>query len=151
MLTNHMLYDLSGLFMAVRSDVKAFPAEAFAALADVFCRLAEIDNENVIRATLRKYDLTSMPALRFITVDNVYAHRVFYNDQGLHQAIADILHTMDVLRTQEKNTQLYDFVDAIHFFPLLFTDDNMEHRQRMLDDLLEVYRKKWKVGASDGY
>ena len=143
MITNNILNDLHGVFVAMRNYGNQFTPESVLALIDGLHPDRKMENENIVRQILRSYQLSSIPPLHFITTDNEYTFSVSFHSKELYIIIADILFTISILIREGRQEQLYDFADSIHNFPIAIHTQNIKSPHKLASKLLKPYRKKW--------
>ena len=142
MLSNHMLLDLYGVLVAIRKDPFIVSMDAYEELSTL---LDNCSDHNSIRILLRKHIHEGQSVLDFIYTDNQYASSFLCNDQTTLFILKWILlHLMQLVKCNRID-QVIDFVDSVHFVPLLAYHSPHKITKRHLGKILRKYKRKWKV------
>ena len=142
MLSNHMLLDLYGVLVAIRKDPFIIPTDAYEELSAL---MDNCSDHNSIRILLRKYIHDGQSVLNFIYTDNQYASSFLCKDRTTLFILKWIMsHLMQLVKCNRID-QMTDFVDSVHFVPLLAYHSPHKITKRQLVKLLRKYTRKWKV------
>ena len=144
LITSNILYDLYGVFTAIRFDSSRFTPESVLALIEGLHQNLVLEDQNIVRQILREFSLSTVPSLYFIATDNVYPFIQRFRNEQLFIMLRDILFTMSMLIRNGSKEQIYDLADAVHNFPIIVQMHPVKSPQKLARKLLKPYRKKWK-------
>lgn len=144
MLSNHMLMDLYGVFVAVRENPLILSADAYGKMAEL---LDTSTDHNSIRILFREciHIQEEQKAPDFIYVENRYATSFLCKDETAKRILKWILLHFMQLAEESDSEQIIDFADAVHFMPLLAYQPPFKITQRQFEKLIREYARKWKV------
>ncbi len=142
MLSNHMLMDLYGVLVAVRSEPFMFLPDVY---REISCLLDHSTDHNSIRMLLRDRIPGNQPLLEFLYTDNRYATSFTCKDQATIFILKWVLSHLAQLAEQGKAEQIIDFVDAVHDVPLIAYQPPYKIAKRKFIKLLRNYKRKWKA------
>lgn len=145
-MTSNDLFDLYFSFLLIRHDI-------FYELNDLILEKIsetvhiESESENNIRLAISKINGIDKEKWEFAFHSNVYTYRRLLKNNDVKNTILKFCDHLKSLIVNKKYEQAYDFVDSIHFVPILI-EKNMFISSRKIRKLTQKYRKKWKVKSS---
>ena len=75
---------------------------------------------------------------------NVYTFRRILKNSDAKNMVLNLCNHLRSLIVDRKYEQAYDFVDSIHFIPILI-EKNMRIASKKIKKITKKYRKTWKV------
>ena len=146
MITSNDLSDIYYSLLLIRNDIKyELNAQILKSIADAV--ISKSDSENIIRIALSKIEGINHEKWSFSFFNNVYTFRYSIVDEKILNMLHRIFTTLSDLIVQNKWEQAYDFVDAIHFIPILI-QQNTALNSRKIKKITKTYRKKWRVKSA---
>lgn len=148
MITTNDLFDLYYSFLLIRDDIKyelnsQILSEISKALLDT------CDGDNCLRKILSQIEGLDRTKWGFVLHNNCYTFQRLVRDRKLLCIISEICLYLKLLIDKECFEEAYDFVDSIHYIPLLI-EEKGNVNIRTVRALIKRYSKKcgkrWKIG-----
>lgn len=143
MITSNDLFDIYYSLLLIRNDINnKLNVQVLKSISDAI--ISKSDSENKVRLALSKIENINSEKWCFCFSNNVYTFRYFITDEKTLDMLCKIITTLSDLLLENKWEQAYDFVDSIHFVPILIEQDKVLS-PRKIKKTTKAYRKKWKV------
>ena len=143
MITSNDLFDIYYSLLLIRNDINnKLNVQLLKSISDAI--ISKSDSENKVRIALSKIENINSEKWYFCFSNNVYTFRYFITDEKTLDMLCKIITTLSDLILENKWEQAYDFVDSIHFVPILIEQDKV-FSPRKIKKATKAYRKKWKV------
>lgn len=141
MITSNDLFDIYYSFLLIRNDIKY---ELNIQILDQISKvvLNKCDEENSIRKGIANINSLDLNTWQFVFCNNVYTFRKLVKNRKILVIISKMCQVLKKLIESKSFEQAHDFVDAIHFVPII-----VEKREKislnLIKKLTKNYRKKW--------
>lgn len=142
-MTNNILVDLYGTFVALRADSKGVSPEVIKEIILSLFDKSVSPNENIVRQTLRRFQLHLTSSFSFAKADNTYIYIKKYENKQIIDITKMLLYTTYMLMEEKKYSQLFDYLDAVHFFPIIIISQKIRFPKMLIRKLLKPYCYKW--------
>ena len=142
-MTSNDLFDLYFSFLLIRNDI-------FYKLNDQILEnisktiLIDSNSENIVRMAISQIDGIDEEKWKFAFHNNVYTFRRILKNSDAKNMVLNLCNHLRSLIVDRKYEQAYDFVDSIHFIPILI-EKNMRIASKKIKKITKKYRKTWKV------
>ena len=140
MITSNALYDIYYTFLLIRYDIQF---DLNPAILDKIIEVvkAEKCEDNSIRIALSSIDGLDSVKWKFVYHNNLYVYTEIIKNREYIFTIANICVLLKKLIEARSFDQAYDFVDSIHFLPILMKDKTI-NKNRFWKQTKQ-YRGKW--------
>lgn len=141
MITSNDLFDLHYTLVLIRNDIKyELNPQILKAISKTI--LSHSNEENAIRKEIASIPLIDYSKWGFVLHNNLYVFNELIKDQETLSIIAQTCNFLQHLIETGKFDQAYDFVDAVHYIPIL-AHQRKKLTRHLIKSITRQYSKKW--------